>query len=89
MRKQNDVEIIRNGIDIKKFSFNETERKKIRSELNLSENDFLIGNVGRFVPQKNHKFLIKIFVKYLKINNNAKLILVGTGKKQRDIKEEA
>mgnify|MGYP004599966573 FL=1 len=89
MRKQNDVEIIRNGIDIKKFSFNETERKKIRSELNLSENDFLIGNVGRFVPQKNHKFLIKIFVKYLKINNNAKLILVGTGKLQRDIKEEA
>jgi len=74
-----NVKIINNAIDTSKFKFDENFRKKIRKELNVLPNDFLIGHIGRFEAQKNHSFLIKIFKKVSEKLPNAKLILVGAG----------
>lgn len=73
------VSIIKNAIDIDKFTFNKEKRKELRKEFELCEDDFVIGHVGRFEYQKNHKFLLETFAGVVKLIPNAKLILVGDG----------
>ena len=51
--------------------------------------EFLVGHVGRFDPQKNHKFLLKIFAKLKKLNPTAKLMLVGNGNGRDEIVQMA
>lgn len=83
--KQNKVVLLNNFIDTNKFLFNENIRNKIRKELNI-ENKFVLGHVGRFDYQKNHKGLIDIFSKVEKENDNVVLILLGTGDLETKIK---
>lgn len=73
------VTIIPNAIDIEKFKFDEIKRKEIRKKYNINDNDFVIGHVGRFVKQKNHKFLIKLFYEIKKERPYSKLLLIGDG----------
>lgn len=82
------VVIINNAIDIDKFIYNSKIRQEVRKELNI-EDEVLIGHVGRFITQKNHKFLINVFNELLKNESNIryKLLLVGEGKLENDIKE--
>lgn len=70
--------VIKNGIDLEKFTYNFEVRSAQRKKLRL-ENNFVIGHVGRFSLQKNHKFLIQIFEEVSKLNETAKLVLVGDG----------
>lgn len=76
--KNNEVTIIRNAIDYKKFEYNEKTREEIRKKFKIG-NEIVFGNVGSFKKQKNHQFLIDIFYEISKINENVKLILVGDG----------
>lgn len=77
--KKGNVKIINNAIDVDKFKFNQTARDEIRNEWGYS-NELVIGNVGRFMPQKNQKFLIDVFKECEKINSDTRLVLVGDGK---------
>lgn len=70
--------ILYNAINLEDFKFNEEERKKIRAELKI-ENNFVIGHIGRFTPQKNHMFLIDIFYELQKTREDARLMLLGNG----------
>lgn len=79
--------IIQNGNELSKYSFNSDIRKNIRKENNL-ENCIVIGHVGRFNYQKNHDFLIEVFNKYRLNNKNAKLLLIGSGEKENEVKEK-
>ena len=72
------VTIINNAIDLDKFAFNQEKRDELRQELGL-EGKFVIGHVGRMVPQKNHMFLLEIFNEALKQNKDARLLLIGDG----------
>lgn len=74
-----EVTIFHNAIDIEKYEFNRDTRQALRSELGLSPDAFVIGNVGRFSAQKNHMFLIDIFEKICQIYENSCLVLVGEG----------
>lgn len=81
------VTIVHNAVDVKKFAFDSDLRDKMRSKLNL-ENQLVIGHIGRFTDQKNHTFLIDIFLEIHKQKQNSKLILVGSGDKESEIKEK-
>lgn len=81
-----EVHILKNGLNIEKFIFNLNVREKLRRE-NLWEKKFLLGHVGRFEKQKNHKFLIEVFEHYVKINPNAHLLLIGDGEGNREIRK--
>lgn len=74
-----NYKIINNGIDVERFKFLEVERKRIREELGIDKNTFVLCNVGRFVEVKNQEYTLKVFQEYNKINPNSELILVGTG----------
>lgn len=73
-----NVKIINNAIEINKFSFDQIKRDIIRDKFNINDK-FVIGHVGRFVEQKNHKFLLDLFYEYQKINEKAILLLIGDG----------
>lgn len=75
---KNRFELIYNAIDTKKFTPNSSNRNKIRKKYNLG-NELVVGHVGRFCYQKNHKFLIDIFSEVLEIDKKAKLICIGSG----------
>lgn len=77
--KEGKVSIIKNAIEIDKFTFDEEKRKDFRRKLGISQNEFVIGHVGRFDYQKNHEFLLDVFADVLRTVQNAKLILVGDG----------
>lgn len=78
--------VVHNAVDLKKFEYNLQEREDIRKKYKL-ENSFVIGHIGRFTNQKNHKFLIQIFYEFQKKYSNAKLLLVGEGILQDEIKQ--
>jgi len=81
--------IFNNAIDPERFVFNNTTRKSIRNALCLPENAFVIGYVARFVKEKNHLFLIDIFMNILQKNDDAYLLLVGDGILQDKVKNYA
>ena len=70
--------IINNGIDTKKFAFNEDVRKKMRQELSCGDDTCFVC-VGRLHHQKNHMFLLDVFKKINDQNKATKLYLVGEG----------
>lgn len=78
--------ILNNAIDAQSYRFNPQVREEMRKELHLYDNDFVIGHVGRFNPQKNHNFIIDVFNCVHQKNPVSKLILVGTGDGQKAIK---
>ena len=78
--------VIKNGVDIDKYKYNSEIRNNIRKEYNIKDEEVLLGNVGRFTNQKNHLFLVEIFNDLLKQNDKYKLMLVGIGELENDIK---
>ena len=77
--------ILENKINYNEFLYDENKRAFIRKKYNIKSDEIIIGNIGRFQKQKNHKFLIDIFAEYLKINSNSKMILIGYGKEEKNI----
>jgi len=67
-----------NAINAKPLIFNPIKRREIRIN-NGWERQLVIGNVSRFSHQKNHIFLLDIFVEILRCEPSALLVLVGTG----------
>ena len=86
--KSDKYYVIKNAINTKKYEFNEEVRKLKRKELELNDSTIVLGNVGRFKKQKNHDYLIDIFYEYQKNNSNTKLLLVGIGPLQDEIKQK-
>jgi len=70
--------VIPNGFKTERFKFNMEIRKLVRKELGIEEK-FVIGHIGRFNKQKNHRFLLEIFEQAAAKNPNAWLLLVGSG----------
>ena len=85
---QGEVKIIHNAIDVDKFKFDEAARKKLRQEFGIKDSTVVIGHVGRFVQQKNHTFLVDVFKEYHKKNPDSKLLLVGSGPLEDEIKKK-
>lgn len=82
------VEIIHNGIDTQRFRFDKNSRDALRKRLGL-EGKFVVGHVGRFVPVKNHAFLLEVFKEIRNLRNDAVLVLVGEGELQEQIMDAA
>ncbi len=82
-----EVKTIKNAIDTSNFVFSSIVRNNMRLKYNL-EDKYVIGNVARFEAQKNHDFLIDIFRDYSKLDNDAVLVLVGTGSQKERIEKK-
>ena len=83
-----NVYLLNNAIDLDKFKYDEKIRNDKRKELNISDDTLVIGHVGRFVEQKNHRFLIDIFNEVHKQKENSILLLAGQGPLMEEMKEK-
>lgn len=81
-----DFVVLKNGIDLDHFKYDSKKRKRFREQLAL-EDKFLIGHVGRFTQQKNHKKIVDIFESFCVQRKDAYLILVGEGPLQKDTEQ--
>lgn len=81
--------VLNNAIDIKKYRFDPQKREQYREEFGVKEDEFLIGHIGHFSPPKNHIFLLDIFKAYLERDQKSKLLLIGIGPDQPQVKEKA
>lgn len=86
--KTGKAKLITNGLEIDKYIFDEQKRAKKRQLLNIEEK-FVVGHIGRFNKQKNHKFLLEVFKEVKALNPDAVLLLVGTGELRPKIVERA
>jgi len=80
--------LIPNAIDVEGFKYDEKTRALKRMELGIGD-EFTIGHVGRMSYQKNHEFLINVFAQVVKQDRKTKLVLIGTGEKEDDIRSLA
>lgn len=71
--------VLPNAIDVDQFKYNPESRNKIRKEFCISDDDFVVGHIGKFMDAKNHEFLINVFAKYHATHPQTKLLLVGDG----------
>ena len=70
------IHIIKYGFDDKMVM---SQKNIIKSELGLNDSDFIVGTVGRIVPQKDYPTLLNAFASF---NNNvphSKLLILGDG----------
>ena len=78
--------IIRNGIPADDYIFSAEDRTRERKLLNLADDHFVLGNVGRFVYQKNHDFMLEVFALLYAAHPESRLLLVGEGELQEQIR---
>ncbi|MGM9900020.1 MAG: glycosyltransferase family 1 protein [Bacilli bacterium] len=71
--------VIPNGKNISSYEFKSSIREKVRGELALKDGELALVHVGNFNEQKNHTYLIDIFVASNKLIPNSKLFLFGSG----------
>lgn len=82
-------EILHNAIDAQQYIYNPLSRQKVRKEFGFGEDTLVIGHIGRFMPQKNHSFILDIFAEVLKYKSNSRLLLVGEGDLEQEIRKKA
>ncbi|WP_304154113.1 glycosyltransferase [Phocaeicola plebeius] len=86
---KNKLQVIKNGIDLIKFRSNTEARIKYRDKYGISDNELLIGHVGRFCYMKNQEFLMRILRSIRDRGIAAKLMLVGGGEDERMLRNLA
>ena len=82
-----EVAILNNAVAFDCYRAPQTSGAEKRAQLQISQNAFVVGHVGRFFEPKNHPFLIEIFEQILRKNADARLLLVGDGPSRGEIEE--
>ncbi|HCE46507.1 MAG TPA: hypothetical protein DET40_23425 [Lentisphaeria bacterium] len=76
-----------NGIDPELWPAADAgERQKQRGLAGIPNDVFVVGMVGRFMPQKGHRILIEAAGKLLKKNKDIRFVLVGDGELKNEIR---
>lgn len=80
--------IVNNGIDTAVFGFDEDKRHEVRAELGIPYESLVIGNVGRFAPQKNQAFLLDV-LEAMPEGSDVRLLIVGDGPLMDELRDSA
>jgi glycosyltransferase involved in cell wall biosynthesis len=72
------VGVIRNGVDVKSPT-GDLVRGQVRARLRLTNDEFVVGTVGRLDPVKDLGVLIEGFARLKKRIDGARLVIVGDG----------
>src|SRR5699024_989700 len=86
----NNIVHIPNSIDPSDFIYNNfsiEEKTRLLGEKNKDK--FIIGNIGRFHPQKNHPFMLDLIEKLSATNLDFLWIFIGDGELKDKIENEA
>ena len=84
-----DFEIIYNAIELDTYAFDADVREQMRNVLGISNNQLVIGHIGRFEPQKNHEFLLEAFSLLCKRRDDCVLLCAGEGGLLKERQQQA
>lgn len=80
--------VLPNGIDFSKYqNINETTAE-IRDSINVPNDSYVIGHIGRFTEAKNHEKLVDIFREAVNREPSAYLLMIGTGELQEAVESK-
>jgi len=78
--------VVRSGFDLSSFSQKDFNIKAIRERLAISDGNIVIGKIARFSELKGHRYLIEAVPKIISADPNIKVLLVGSGELENQIK---
>jgi len=79
------IDVVPTGIYMDQFS--KGAGKALRKKLNIPEDAFVVGHVGRLAPEKNLEFVTGAVAQFLKKEPKAHFLIGGTGPSEDAIKE--
>ena len=80
-----DVAILKNGIVINDFLYNEELRQKVRENLNIPVEATVLGTVGRMSYEKNPEFIVDLIHTFFLKVPNFYFIWIGDGEERANI----
>lgn len=93
--RREQFEVIPLGLDLDAFSDWQSRRLPARSELHASENDVLIGIVGRLTEVKNHEMFLSAAARLKELmvahnlNTRVRFVFVGDGRLRGSLESKA
>ena len=81
-------EVIHNGIDVDAFGFRPEARQRVREELGITPDALVVGSIAAFLPAKNHGFLLRVFGEVARQIPSARLLLVGDGPLEAQVRQQ-
>ena len=88
-RRKANCSILLYGFDFSTFRNAAQRADELRHALDLKPENRIVGHVGRFDPVKNHPFLLNCFAKVADADPDARLVMVGTGRLEPEMRQLA
>lgn len=76
--KKQRYRVLKNAVDTRVMRYDPTLREQTRRELGVADK-LVVGHVGRFSQQKNHRYLLEVFAALAAKEPAAVLLLAGEG----------
>ena len=94
MGRRSQFAVIPLGIDLSVFTDVEMNRGELRNELDASENDFIVGIVGRICPVKDHVLFIRAAAAFQaryadRVGAKVRFVVIGDGPDRSSLQELA
>ncbi len=83
------ISVVHIGLPANKIFFNAEGRNKIRREFNIPVSLVLFGTLSRLVDFKGHTYLLQAAEQLLAANSDFKIIIVGEGELEKNLKLES
>ncbi len=84
------VVTLSNGIDARKFlPAVDGQRELAKSALGLAPGTFVVGGMGRLVPQKNFSLFLEVAARVIPRYPSAFFLIAGTGPQEEELKAKA
>ncbi|RXT26884.1 hypothetical protein BVJ53_05905 [Lacticaseibacillus chiayiensis] len=80
--------VLKNGIDLSKFSFSENWRSLLRQSIKVNRTTWVIGVVGVLTERKNPFFSLKIFEALHAMHSDSHLVIIGSGNLRNALQQE-
>lgn len=85
-----NINVIPTGIDTQKFELNKDIEKnliKLKKKHKITDDDFIIGSVGRIAKEKSFDVLINDMQQLINQDKHYKLLIIGGGPELNNLKE--
>ena len=74
------------GVDFEPFA--KAPDQSLRKSLGIPDRAYVVGHIGRYHEQKNHRFLVKIAEEAVRISPDVHFLLIGDGELRSEIVSE-
>jgi glycosyltransferase involved in cell wall biosynthesis len=71
------LHVISNGVDTERFAPNPEARRRVRAELGIPQDAWVVGTVGRLAPEKDQTLLVRAMAPLL--DERRQLVILGDG----------